>query len=209
MHTLFLDIASHQGSIACVADDSTAAITPVDHRIGDSALMPAVESTLKNAGWSYRDLTHIACVVGPGGFTSLRMGVTLANTLADQLRIPAAGIHVSEVYFARHQPPATSHQQFVWLHSTKKTELFIRTFNIDDSEWQEPTLISLEKLVAGGQRLVAAQWAGELIPAHVEALASLHLQEMPMRPIEDVLPAFLKNQSYGSDLLLPWYGRGW
>ena len=67
MRTLFLDFASHNAaSIACVTERATVALTSVDHRMTDSALMPAVEATLKQAGWSYAYIARLACVTGPG-----------------------------------------------------------------------------------------------------------------------------------------------
>lgn len=39
-----------------------------------------------NADWS--DLSEITFMSGPGSFTGLRIGATVVNTLADQLRIP-------------------------------------------------------------------------------------------------------------------------
>src|SRR3989338_1021714 len=119
MNVLFLDIASHQGLIACVSDDAVIESMPVDHRIDDAQLIPTIESTLKKAKWDFRDLTNIACVVGPGGFTSLRVAVAAANTIADQLQIPAVGIHLSDVYAAR-----CNGEQCIWFHSTKKDFLF-------------------------------------------------------------------------------------
>jgi tRNA threonylcarbamoyladenosine biosynthesis protein TsaB len=50
-------------------------------------------------GWSGRtraDLKGLAVAVGPGGFTGLRTGLTLAKTLSQALRIPAYGIDTLE-----------------------------------------------------------------------------------------------------------------
>lgn len=217
MRVLFIDIASHLGAIACVTDDRTVAIEPIDHRIDDASLMPVMEATLKRAGWDFKDLTHIACVVGPGGFTSLRMGVTLANTFADQLKIPAAGIHMSDLYIARinqesgimnhgttemHNSKFIIHHSFLWLHSTKKTQLFIR------ESGKEPEMISIDALKTTNYTL-PTHWAGELIPEHRAIVDQLGMQPAALKPLEEILPAFLSKHSYSSDLLLPWYGRGW
>jgi tRNA threonylcarbamoyladenosine biosynthesis protein TsaB len=40
---------------------------------------------------SLSDLQAISVFKGPGSFTGLRIGVSVANTLADSLRIPAVG----------------------------------------------------------------------------------------------------------------------
>lgn len=215
MKAIFLNFASNNSSpeaeacFALVTEEKTVAYTPVDHRIGDSGLMPLLEETLQKAGWTYKDLTHIACIVGPGGFTSLRMAASLANVIADQLKIPATGIHLSDLYRAR--VSVTGHQSpgFVWFHSTKKTDVFIRAFDVAASPWNEPTLLSIDSLKAESQKLKAHLWSGELIPDHRVIIDSFSLQPATLQPVADILPAFLASQTYGTGLLQPWYGRGW
>ena len=203
MRTFFLDLASHHGTLACVTEERVAALASIDHRLSDHDLQPAIERLLEEAGWTYADLTHVACVTGPGGFTSIRSAIACANIVADQLNIPLAGIHLSELYHARMQP-AASH---LWLHSTKKTHLFARTFGIEESPWNELTLITTEDLKAKSYQLQATSWTGELIPEHQPLVSDL--QSASLQPLPDILPAFLAAQKYGKELLVPWYGRGW
>lgn len=213
MRLLFLDLASHSSApdagacIACVTEEKTAAIRFVDHRIGDDALLPLLDETLRDAGWKDADLTHIACVTGPGGFTSLRMAVTLANVLADQLRIPLAGVHLSDLYAARIEPLATSQSpetSFIWIHATKKQELFVRGFDTYAGLWPEATLVSLDDLVATFPQ--NTPFAGELLP---EQRARLVPADAPLSPLADTLPGVARHLSYADAPLTPWYGRGW
>ncbi|MEG9464093.1 MAG: tRNA (adenosine(37)-N6)-threonylcarbamoyltransferase complex dimerization subunit type 1 TsaB, partial [Bacillus amyloliquefaciens] len=44
--------------------------------------MPAVNSLLQDCGLTPQDLTKIAVAKGPGSYTGVRIGVTLAKTLA-------------------------------------------------------------------------------------------------------------------------------
>lgn len=207
MRVLFLDIATHttssldgsSGAIACVTKDGVASLMPIDDRMNDADLLPVVEAALTAAGWAYADLTHITCVVGPGGFTSLRMGVSLANALADQLKIPAAAVHLSDLYRAR-----AGTDDFLWIHSTKKTELFVRGWG---ALWPEATLIGVEEFHQKAPHGVSM--AGELIVSQREVLADLQLTPAVLRPLDAVLPSFLADLPYKSDLLLPWYGRTW
>ncbi len=251
MKTVFLNLASHSdhpregACIACVEEGRTAAIRFIDHRIDDAALLPELDAALKEEGWTMQDIGRIACVIGPGGFTSLRMAVTLANVLGDQLQIPLAGVHLSAVYEARsgywqlaignwqqatsHKPQANSQKpSFLWLHSTRSTHLFVRGFGAHAAQWPEATLISIDELTqqllslrrnispplplgsVGRERGSGGEdWAGELLPAHREALKDAHLVDAPLRPLEEVLPGFLKGLAYEKQILEPWYGRGW
>lgn len=211
MKAIFLNFASNnsgpdaQACFACVSEEKTVAFAPLDHRLSDDQLLPALEDVLKKAGWDYKDLTHIACIIGPGGFTSLRMAVSLANVLADQLQIPVTGIHLSDLYAAR----MATLKEKVWFHSSKKTALFVRTFGISDSPWSEALFVTLEELAARSSILAAASWSGELIPEHQDMLVSLHLKPASLLPITEMLPSFLSSQTYDKQLLQPWYGRGW
>lgn len=210
MNYLFIDLASHStlsnegACIACVDDTHTKAIHFIDERISDDGLIPALDHTLASAVWDYKDLTHIACVTGPGGFTSLRMAVSLANTLADQLKIPAAGVHLSDVYEAR----ARAAKSFVWFHSTKRGQLFVRGFGECTSMWPAPTLVSIEELQAS-DKLHGVGWCGELIPEHQAIAETLGMKKLPLLSLEEVLPDLVKSRQYLSTLLVPWYGRGW
>lgn len=217
MKCLFLDLASHNGLLSCITKDAVIASAPVDHRLGDHELIPVVETLLKDAGWTYQDLTGIACVVGPGGFTSLRVAVAFANTLAWSLKIPSAGVHLSDLYAARfilaggRLQSAATEGNCLWLHSTKKTELFARGFGSCAQIFPEAVCVSLDdfRSMVGALHAMPLRWTGELIPEHQQIVEDLHMQMMEIEPIEKILPRFLRTPSFKNQTLLPWYGRGW
>lgn len=59
-------------------------------------LLPAIDKIIKNSKADLNDLKGLVVVSGPGGFTALRIGVITANTLAFALKIPLAGVKLSE-----------------------------------------------------------------------------------------------------------------
>jgi tRNA threonylcarbamoyladenosine biosynthesis protein TsaB len=79
------------------AKSSTKPPKPTAHITWDSGrdlsdqLLARILSTLTDAGHQLSDLTAIAIFAGPGSFTSLRIGHTTANALADSLGIPVVG----------------------------------------------------------------------------------------------------------------------
>lgn len=55
-------------------------------------VMPAIETLLQDCGVSPKDLTKIVVAQGPGSYTGVRIGVTIAKTLAWTLQIPLSAV---------------------------------------------------------------------------------------------------------------------
>lgn len=60
-------------------------------------LLPVIDSVLRRAAFKKNILSGIAVISGPGGFTSLRIGVAAANALAYAWGVPVAGVHLADV----------------------------------------------------------------------------------------------------------------
>lgn len=198
MHCLFFDIASHTATFAVVGTEKSLSFLSVAGTVTDKALPLHVESVLQDAGIRYEDLTHIVCITGPGGFTSLRVAVTFANVLCSQLDISLAGVHLSDFLRTRVQD-----EHALWIHSTKKEEVFVRDFDT----WPKPTHLSLKEALQSAT--TKSGWYGELIPDHAKAMEEIGSQEIALLSAEHVLPNFLSSLSFQKESLLPWYGRGW
>lgn len=54
--------------------------------------MPAIESLLKDCGVKPKELNKIVVAKGPGSYTGVRIGVTIAKTLAWTLNIPLSAV---------------------------------------------------------------------------------------------------------------------
>jgi len=83
MITLAIDTASSHTSIA-VFEDTQILQEETWESNNDEAekLMPAIEEMLNKNSLSYENIDQIYCVKGPGSFTGLRIGVTVANTIS-------------------------------------------------------------------------------------------------------------------------------
>lgn len=202
MRTLFLDFASNKGSVACVSEQGFCSFLSTESRIGDAEVMQMIAKACEKAGWPLCDSGRIACVTGPGGFMSLRTAVSIANALGWSLKIPIAGVHLSEIYGARMCSDG------VWLHSTRREQMFVRGFGVHAALWPAPTIITLEDCVATLPQNVL--WCGELLPEHRDALsAGKNIRDSNLLTPEKALPQVLQNLSYSPTSLRPWYGRAW
>ncbi|MCM3768170.1 tRNA (adenosine(37)-N6)-threonylcarbamoyltransferase complex dimerization subunit type 1 TsaB [Neobacillus niacini] len=63
-------------------------------------IMPAIQTLMKDCGKTPADLTKIVVAKGPGSYTGVRIGVTIAKTLAWTLNIPLVGISSLEILAA-------------------------------------------------------------------------------------------------------------
>jgi len=61
------------------------------HRELSSTIHLKILGLLQEQGHDWKDIEGIVCYKGPGSFTGLRIGLTVANTLANDLEIPIAG----------------------------------------------------------------------------------------------------------------------
>ena len=54
-------------------------------------LLPFIDETLKKKGKNIKDITEIEVDTGPGSYTGLRVGVSVANAIGWALDIPVNG----------------------------------------------------------------------------------------------------------------------
>ena len=59
-------------------------------------LLPAIDAILKKNGATLEKLRGLGVVTGPGGFTSVRIGVAVANAFAYSLNLPLVGLKLSD-----------------------------------------------------------------------------------------------------------------
>lgn len=97
MLLLALDTATAHTTVAVVAGEGSrhatlAARSHVDARAHAEVLAPMMVEALAEAKVTVGDLDLIACGVGPGPFTGLRVGIATASMLAEARQTPAVGV---------------------------------------------------------------------------------------------------------------------
>lgn len=128
-------------------------------------LLPAVDALLAEAGATAADLTGVACCVGPGGFTALRIGVATAEGLA-LTGLPTWGFSAFELRAAALK--AAGHAGLAWiLLDGQRKEAFVQA-------WDGHALAPARKVpLADLPGLVGADawWAPETFAAKLADLA--------------------------------------
>ena len=72
---------------------SVLALEPIEEprKLG-AELAGRLEAALEKAGWGWEEVNGLVVGLGPGSWTSLRVGITTMKTLAQTLGIPLAGV---------------------------------------------------------------------------------------------------------------------
>lgn len=93
MKILSIDTSSSIASVAIV-EDFTPLITldNADEKTHSQKLMPMIDEAFKKTGLSLNDIQLIACSLGPGSFTGVRIGIATAKAFVDSRNIPAVGV---------------------------------------------------------------------------------------------------------------------
>ena len=98
MNVLAIDTSTKALSVAVLQDGRVLAEYTTHLKTTHSVqCMPAIAHLLKECGLSPQDLSRIAVAEGPGSYTGLRIGVTIAKSLAWSLGIPLVGVSSLDV----------------------------------------------------------------------------------------------------------------
>ena len=89
MYTLFIDTHDKNVVIILYKNNNILDLNIENSNYGHSQItLPRIKQMLDKYNLKPQDLNTIAVVIGPGSFTGIRIGVTIAKTLAYTLNIP-------------------------------------------------------------------------------------------------------------------------
>lgn len=75
-------------SVSLKKEDRVLKSLSLANKLGSQVLLPLIEKILKSQKLTFQDLDEIKVNTGPGSFTGIRVGVSIANTLGFALNIP-------------------------------------------------------------------------------------------------------------------------
>ncbi len=81
-------------------DEVVAEYGAIVSRANSEGLMSACEHLLWEAGWDIADLDAVAVAIGPGSYTGVRIGVTMAKALGYALGIPIGAVNTLDAIAA-------------------------------------------------------------------------------------------------------------
>ncbi|WP_461202851.1 tRNA (adenosine(37)-N6)-threonylcarbamoyltransferase complex dimerization subunit type 1 TsaB [Anoxybacillus sp. TBDG-1] len=113
-------------------------------------VMPAIEALLQECEISPQDLDRIVVAKGPGSYTGVRIGVTIAKTLAWTLNIPLVGISSLEVMAANAK---YFDGLIVPLMDARRGQIYTGLYKVEGDNIQS---------IVADRVILATEWANEL-----------------------------------------------
>ena len=181
---LAIETSGRLGSVALAVDGRAVAEDRFPHGLQHAAeIIPRIDTLCRRQGWTPKEIDEVYVSTGPGSFTGLRIGVTLAKTLALATGARLVAVPSARV-LAHNAPPEARHVVIVL--DAKREQVFTarlvrsrpRTASgggggggagagVAEDDWSfeaEPELSTLAAALAAAPRPVYL--IGEGIPHH-------------------------------------------
>ena len=101
LKVLAIETSSRVGSLALAVGGELVTVQEFRRNLRHVAeLLPAMDRATGQLGWRAEDLEEVYVSAGPGSFTGLRIGITVAKTLAMACGIPVVAVGSIEVIAA-------------------------------------------------------------------------------------------------------------
>src|SRR3954467_10825613 len=131
---LAIETSGRTGSVAVARDGTVLAEETFPHGLKHAAgLVPMIDRLCKGAGWGPRDVEEVYVSAGPGSFTGLRVGVTVAKTLAFATGAKVVAVPTVEV-LARNAPADATNVVIVL--DAKREQIFTARLTRSGGSWE-------------------------------------------------------------------------
>lgn len=146
MLTLFIDTSGNV--LHCALIENKKIVNEIkEHAKNDHStrLVPAIDKLLKENKKAVNDIKRIVVTKGPGSFTGVRIGITVAKTLAWSLNIPVASVSTLEAIGGQ-----VDNGIIVPIIDAKRNNVFAGVYKYEDNKLRglkEDTLIDFDELL--------------------------------------------------------------
>ena len=149
---LCIDTISKHAGITLIKEDKGFYLS-LEPKNASETIIETIDHVLQKTELSLSDLTAIVVMKGPGSFTGLRVGISVANQLAHQLKLPIKGVTTNE-WFLVNQDHET-----IYVQSMNRAEFYV-------SDGSNTKIITIDMLSEFGGK----KWVGELKFDHADKI---------------------------------------
>jgi tRNA threonylcarbamoyladenosine biosynthesis protein TsaB len=160
-----IETSGRVGSVALVEDERVIDEETFAHGLKHAAtIVPMIDRLTRARGWRARDVEHLYLSHGPGSFTGLRIGITLAKTLALATQVKLVAVPSVRVLVENAPPEA---RNVIIVLDAKREQIFTGRFERQGEDWIEREPAHLDSLTAMLDRAARpVHLLGEGVPYH-------------------------------------------
>lgn len=153
---LCIDAADDRPGIALAVDGVPGpTLTWETQQNHSQELLPNIDRLLADAKQEKSDLTAVFIDIGPGGYAALRVGVSIAKSIAHGLNIPIVGVGRLELDAWSAAAAVDRDARVVAIHRAGRGELAWAAYTRTGHDWREHSAATIEK--------------ADAIPAHLQS----------------------------------------
>ncbi len=139
MNILAIDSTTKKAAVALMLNDTTY-VKEIDNEITHSEkLLPLVDEVLNENNVKVKDMDLLACTLGPGSFTGVRIGIATVKALAKVLDKKILGVTSLKLMALNHLD--TNHKYILSTLDAKNTRVYYELFEVvDNKELKEASI---------------------------------------------------------------------
>ena len=219
---LAIDTSTRYGGVSLWdGGDQLASLSWHSTRNHTAELMPAVEHIIRMANFSPAELAGVGVALGPGRFSALRVGISVAKGLALPLKLPLVGVGTLEMEAYSYSGTGLPIRPLL---DAGRGEVATARFQTLDGEWKkleeehicspeeatqgvtEPTIFCGEGVSTREQTIRSLGKNAIMLGAHspatrLWALGVLAVERLPSTEVTDITtiqPLYLRKPSIGT-----------
>ncbi|HUB26853.1 MAG TPA: tRNA (adenosine(37)-N6)-threonylcarbamoyltransferase complex dimerization subunit type 1 TsaB [Tepidisphaeraceae bacterium] len=166
IRALAIETSGRIGSVAICADGKVLAEQSFQHGLQHAArILPEIDALCRAQSWQPSQIDELYVSTGPGSFTGLRIGVTMAKAMAISTGVRLVAVPTLGVLAANAPPEATN---LIIVLDAKRNQIFTARFErMPGQAWTEKEPAHLDDLSSMLSRSGRPVWVlGEGIPWH-------------------------------------------
>lgn len=212
MKILAVDTSSAICSVAILEDDKLIDKNELDDgKTHSENLMPLLDELLKRNSIDIKDIEMIACTVGPGSFTGIRIGVATMKPIAEVLDVKVASVMSLEA-LARN---VENKETIVSLIDAKNNQVYAGIFDKNYNKKEEYIADDINEVIKVLEKYETITFVGNGAILHKElltnSLKNVEFVENNKQTAENVgkigYKKYLENDLCTADTIMPVYLR--
>lgn len=212
MKILAVDTSSAICSVAILEDDKLIDKNELDDgKTHSENLMPLLDELLKRNSIDIKEIELIACTVGPGSFTGIRIGVATIKPIAEVLNIKVASVMSLEA-LARN---IENKETIVSLIDARNNQVYAGIFDKNYNKKEEYIADDINEVIKALEKYETITFVGNGAILHKElltnSLKNVEFVENNKQTAENVgkigYKKYLENDLCNADTIMPVYLR--